>query len=415
MSGLRFGSLFAGLGGFDVGLERAGWSCAWQVEKDDHALGVLRHHWPEVPKFDDVRTVGAAELAPVDLLAGGFPCQDLSVAGRRAGLAGERSGLFWEVCRIARELAPRWLLLENVPGLLSSNGGRDMGTVLGALGDLGYWWTYRCLDSQHFGVPQRRLRVFIVGHLGGPCPPEVLLEPASLPGHFAARGEAGERLARPLAGCTPGGSGYRLDADTADNLIALQDCRAMEKRQNGRGWSDDGRGYTLDGTGAQGVAFPLTAREGKGPNSDSDSGNTGRGTPLVPTAFNWQSGGDCRINPSETGTDALSVGQVPAVGFAMNQRREGRLQDVAGAVHEPSGTQVDGALTAMGVRRLTPVECERLQGLDDGWTAIGQRADGRTYQLADSPRYRLLGNAVTASVAEWIARRLTLAAQEAAA
>ena len=130
---------------------------------------------------------------------------------------------------------------------------------------------------------------------------------------------------------------------------------------------------------------------------------------LVPVAFNWQSGGDGRQNASTHGTDALSVGQVPAVGFALNQRREGRLQEVAGSVHEPSGTQVEGALTPMGVRRLTPRECERLQGFPDDWTRYGRRANGSVYELADAPRYRALGNAVTVNVAEWITRRLATA------
>src|SRR5690606_40793791 len=110
----------------------------WQVEIDKQARAVLRRHWPDVDLHEDVRNVGAANLVPVDLICGGFPCQDLSVAGRRAGLAGERSGLFFEFARILDELRPRWVVIENVPGLLSSNSGRDMGTVLGTLAKLGY-------------------------------------------------------------------------------------------------------------------------------------------------------------------------------------------------------------------------------------------------------------------------------------
>src|SRR5690606_26245866 len=196
----KVGSLFSGVGGFDMGLEAAGMRVAWQVEIDPQARAVLRKHWPDVDLHEDVRNVGSANLAPVDLICGGFPCQDLSVAGRRAGLAGERSGLWWEVHRILGELAPRWVLVENVPGLLSSNGGRDLATVLHGLGQLGYWWTFRVLDLQHFGVPQRRRRVFIVGHLGAPCPPEVLFEPESVQGHPAPGREAGARVAGSLTG-----------------------------------------------------------------------------------------------------------------------------------------------------------------------------------------------------------------------
>ena len=173
------GSLFSGVGGLDLGLERAGWQVRWQVEIDDYRRQILARHWPDVQRHGDITAVDPAALAPVDLISGGFPCQDVSVAGSRAGLAGERSGLFFQCIRIAAALRPRWLLIENVPGLLSSNDGRDFAVVLGEMGRLGYWWTYRVVDSQYFGLAQRRRRVFIVGHLGAPCPPEILLEPES--------------------------------------------------------------------------------------------------------------------------------------------------------------------------------------------------------------------------------------------
>lgn len=174
---LTFVSLFAGIGGIDLGLERAGLECRLQVEIDERASTILRRHWPDVARAGDITEVDGADLIGVDVIAGGFPCQDVSKAGKRAGLAGERSGLFWEFHRITATARPRWVVIENVPGLLSSSGGRDMGTVLGALGDLGYVGAYRVLDSAGFGVPQRRRRLFIVGHLGGlPGTAEVLLD-----------------------------------------------------------------------------------------------------------------------------------------------------------------------------------------------------------------------------------------------
>jgi DNA-cytosine methyltransferase len=160
------GSLFSGIGGIDLGLERAGMKVVWQVENNEFCRKALRKHWPGVKLYGDIREIQGNELEPVDLICGGFPCQDLSVAGKRAGLAGERSGLFYEFARIIDELAPRWVLIENVPGLLSSNGGRDMGAVLGTLAELGYGYAYRVLDAQYFGVAQRRRRVFIVGCFG---------------------------------------------------------------------------------------------------------------------------------------------------------------------------------------------------------------------------------------------------------
>ena len=181
-SDMRFVSLFAGVGGFDLGLERAGHECIAQVEIDKHCRTVLDKHWPDVPKHDDVRT--AIEFADTiglvgrtDLVCGGFPCQDVSVAGKRAGLAGERSGLFWDALAFATHVQAKWILLENVPGLLTSNQGRDFGTVALALGDAGFdYFEWRVLDSQFFGVPQRRRRVFIIAGTAIPDGRPLLVE-----------------------------------------------------------------------------------------------------------------------------------------------------------------------------------------------------------------------------------------------
>ena len=197
-------SLFAGVGGFDLALQRAGVEVKAMVEWDKNAQGVLRHRFPDTALFGDVQEVSGDELRAVGfvpergIITGGFPCQDLSVAGKRAGLAGARSGLFWEIMRLVDELGPKWLILENVPGLLSSNGGRDLGVVLGALAERGYGFAYRVLDAQFFGVPQRRRRVFIVGCLGdsGRAPAEVLALIESLRGDSEASDEAGQEVAR---------------------------------------------------------------------------------------------------------------------------------------------------------------------------------------------------------------------------
>jgi DNA (cytosine-5)-methyltransferase 1 len=166
-------SLFSGVGGFDLAGDRAGITPAAMCEIDKSCQSVLKAHWPDVPLFTDVKEVTGDSLRGLGIdpdrtvLTGGFPCQDVSVAGLRAGLAGARTGLFWEVIRILKEFQPAYFVLENVPGLLTSNRGRDMGTVLWALEECGYHdLAYRILDAQHFGVPQRRRRVFIVGHLG---------------------------------------------------------------------------------------------------------------------------------------------------------------------------------------------------------------------------------------------------------
>lgn len=414
---LTVGSLFSGVGGLDLGLERAGMRVLWQVEIDPQARAVLRKHWPNVDLHEDVRDVGRHNLEPVDLICGGFPCQDLSVAGRRAGLAGERSGLFYEFMRVVAELAPRWVLIENVPGLLSSNGGRDMGAVLGTLAKLGYGYAYRVLDLQHFGVPQRRRRVFIVGHLGGFCPPEILLEPESVPGHPAPGREAGEGVAGGVEGGAFSESWPRSWRDGVGTLRAEGKALAssvdsgnivMPTLRTNTGWTYDGK------EGPHNIVAHTLRAEGY----DAGEDGTGRGTPIVPVAF------------------------------SVNQRREGRLRDVHASLNgEQSGAQVDGVLVMPHIaftckdsgqdagdlaptlramphdkshpnaggqvavyaavpRRLTPRECERLMGWPDDWTRYGVTDDGREVEMADGPRYRMCGNGVGAPVAEWIGRRI---------
>ena len=158
---MTFGSLFSGIGGIDLGLERAGMTCAWQVEIDPWCRQVLTKHWPNVRRYEDVSAVGGDTLEPVELIAGGFPCQDVSVAGQRAGIQdGNRSGLWSEFHRIIRELRPRYVFVENVPGLLTNG----MGRVLGDLADIGYDAEWEVLSAADVGAPHLRKRVFIVAH-----------------------------------------------------------------------------------------------------------------------------------------------------------------------------------------------------------------------------------------------------------
>ena len=193
MTDLTAVSLFAGVGGFDLAMQRNGIKTVATVEIDKNARGVLQRRFPDATHFEDVTKVTGDELRAAGfipsrgIITGGFPCQDLSVAGKRAGLAGKRSGLYWEIIRLVDELEPKYLVLENVPGLLSSNGGRDMGTVIGALDARGYGVSWRVLDAQYFGVAQRRRRVFIVGCAGDTrgTSAEILALSEGLSGHPA--------------------------------------------------------------------------------------------------------------------------------------------------------------------------------------------------------------------------------------
>jgi DNA (cytosine-5)-methyltransferase 1 len=241
---VKVGSLFSGIGGMDYGLSQAGLEHVFFCESDPWRRQVLAARWPGVPVFSDVRDVarreptGRTSAVPdspsdhegrretgtgvpggIDLLCGGFPCQDLSVAGRRKGLAGERSGLFFEFARIIDAVRPGFVLIENVPGLLSSNGGRDFGVVLGTLADLGYGVGWRIVDSRFFGVPQRRRRVFIVGaRADGDSAAaarragEILAVGSRCSGHSSSRGEARQEASvAPVSGTLGGRRGFSGD------------------------------------------------------------------------------------------------------------------------------------------------------------------------------------------------------------
>ena len=357
------GSLFSGIGGFDLGLERAGWEVRWQVENDAFCNQILERHWPGVTRYDDITTVNTDRLTPIDLLCGGFPCQDISVAGRREGLAGERSSLFFEFARIAHALSPRWLLVENVAGLFSSSDGRDFGIVISALAELGYGLAWRVLDSQYFGVAQRRRRVFIVGHLGKPCPPEILFEPESLRGDSPPSRQAGAQPAYSHRG----GSrerGWLNDAETG--LVGAGVSPALRARHDSS--SRDG----------QDIAYALRENPG-GPGQGWNTSYVSHPAGQVPAALyhNHQQDGDLREYRDASPTVSRKWGT-----------GGNNIPFVASTPPDPDG---------MSVRRLTLLECSRLQGFPDTWLA------GDT---PDSPRYRALGNAVTVPVAEWIGRRI---------
>ena len=197
-------SLFAGVGGFDLAMQRNGVKVVASVEIDSKCNEVLARHFPDATQFTDVTTVKGSDLIEAGfnpsrgIITGGFPCQDLSVAGKRAGLAGERSGLFWEIARLVEETQTEYFVIENVPGLLSSNKGKDFGVVIGTMADLGYSLSWRVLDAQHFGVPQRRRRVFVVGRrsIDSTSPAEILFKSDGLRRDPSTSQQAGESTTR---------------------------------------------------------------------------------------------------------------------------------------------------------------------------------------------------------------------------
>ena len=228
------GSLFTGIGGFDLGLERAGWRVVWQVENDKFRRKILKRHWPEVELRNDI-TTDTDGLGRVDLICGGFPCQDLSVAGNRSGLDGERSGLWYEYIRVVSEIRPTWVFIENVPGLISSHEGKDFEIVVKGLAAVGYGVAWRVLDSQYFGVAQRRRRVFIVGRLGAPCPLEILFEPESCEGDSAPIKNAGAEVAHAVRAS----SGSRGPGDDPDRTTFVPERSLPLTTQGHRLAGDD--------------------------------------------------------------------------------------------------------------------------------------------------------------------------------
>lgn len=358
---MNFISLFSGIGGFDLGFERAGMTCILQVEKDKHALSQLKKHWPDIKKIEDVKDVSRKSITKtVDLICGGSPCQDVSVAGKRAGLAGNRSGLWFEFLRIIEEIHPEWVVFENVPGLLSSNKGRDMGTVIGGLAKCGYWWAYRVLDSQYFGVPQRRRRVFIVASLTTKRAAKVLFEPESRTGGFEESKRKQCDIARGIKN-SPGRnflSFYLGDSNISIDSNISPTSRASQSGNKVSITTYDRQSYAKYVAGT--VASTVSASDYKRPS------DLVKIEPVV-----WE-----MSHANESVRISKEI-------FPTLQKRMGT-----------GGNQTP----IIGVRRLMPLEAERLQGFPDDWTA-GQ---------SDTQRYKQIGNAVTVNVLEWIGERIMM-------
>jgi DNA (cytosine-5)-methyltransferase 1 len=247
---VNVGSLFSGIGGFDLGFERAGMRVSWQVELDPYCRAVLSRHFPDAARFEDVREIGAGSLDPVDLVCGGFPCQDLSSAGRGAGIDGARSGLWSEFARIVRELRPRYVIVENVPALLTGKGKRwergPIGRVLGDLAEARYDAEWACLSAREFGAPHLRKRVWIVAY----------------PARDAEAGAAAEpRPERERAGA---GRERSRAADLADSDAERQPGRTGELGSPGRGELEDGGGAGGDLPHAEGAGRQARRAHGLG-------------------------------------------------------------------------------------------------------------------------------------------------------
>ena len=408
---MTYGSVCSGIEAVTVAWEQLGFRPAWFAEIDPFCSALLAHRHPGVPNLGDFTTIEESSR-PIDLLAGGTPCQSFSLAGRRGGLEDARGNLAIEFCQLAGRLRPRWIVWENVPGVLSSNGGRDFGSIVGALAELGYGCAWRVLDAQFFGVPQRRRRVFVVGHLGDwRRAAAVLLEREGLCRHTPARRKAREDV----AGSLGGGTGERSWCNDLDRSGAFVSMSLNAKGGCGR---LDGESETFVASGC-GYWNESESAETLGTQGRALYESTAIVSPLAPTAFSAKDHGadagplapTLRAMPHDR-SHANAGGQV-AVCFESRVARNGRggpsgivppLKAQSGGTGRGDAAPLLAVGGPLAVRRLTPRECERLQGMPDDYTLIPYRGK----PAADGPRYRAIGNSMAVPVMRWIGRRIQM-------
>jgi DNA (cytosine-5)-methyltransferase 1 len=404
-----YGSICSGIEAATVAWHPLSWRPAFFSEIDAFPRAVLAHHYPAVPLHGDFTTIEAGQYAAIDVLVGGTPCQSFSIAGLRAGLADARGNLALEFCLLARRLRPKWVVWENVPGVLSLDGGRAFASILGGLAECGYGLAYRVLDAQFvrvdgFGraVPQRRRRVFVVGCLGDwRSAAAVLFERQSLSWDTPPRRWAGTGVAASLTSSTGGSSGK----DAPGRIVALNDlsgaAHALTATATATGHLDPTTQDLL------GVAHAL-----RGDGFDASEDGTGRGTPLVSVGVALR-GRDGGATAELTGDVMTSMrtggggGDKPHVLAPIAYRTTGN--DGAyetGPITDALTTGTDRAaislLQSWRVRRLMPIECERLQGFSDDYTDVPYRGK----RAADGPRYKALGNSMAVNVMRWIGTRI---------
>ncbi len=442
---MKYLSVCSGVEAATVAWHPLGWDPIGYAEIETFPSAVLSHHYPTVPNLGDITKYKEWNLnGTVELLVGGTPCQAFSVAGLRKGLEDPRGNLTLVYTGILDRFKPKWFVWENVPGVLSSNGGRDFGSFLGAVAELGYGFAYRVLDAQYFGVPQRRRRVFVVGCLGDwVSPSKVLFEQDCLSGNTEESRKKRERVAHassssvggnvetfnrqshsqfgsdPLASTVkardhkqftdlvvyethPADSRVKEMGDVCQTVtsrwgtgggnvpIALQDVSGRDKAQNGRGWSEENVMYTLDAAATQGVAYgfePGIAKREGNPNRFSEE--------LCPTLR------------AEMGDNQASVAYSIREDAKANNFSATPLQVTPALQALRPSVQSHHAQTfiaeQMAVRRLTPVECERLQGFPDNYTNIPWRGKPES---PDSLRYKAMGNSMAVPCMKWIGQRI---------
>ena len=456
----RYLDICSGISAPTMAWRDLGWQCAGYSEIEPFPRAFLAERYGAVPVgwehrhtpgsnvtplFGDFTQIEAHHVGPIDLLVGGTPCQDFSVAGLRAGLDGDRGNLSLEYLRLADRTRPRWLVWENVPGVLSIDGGRAFGAILGGMGELGYGFAYRIFDAQHAGVPQRRRRVFVVGYLGDwRRAAAVLFERHSLSRNTPPRRETGQGVARTLKACA-GRSGTPNGAEEADRLIVSTDAISRCLNAGGMGRQDyetetlithslraEGFDASEDGTGRETPLVPVAIQAGA-TRENPDSGPDGIGVRADGIAYTLEARAEVQavahpiaFSAKDHGADAGDIAPtLRAGGFTGSHANGGVMPAVAlyglELTNQGSGGNVGfhseaapfrtlncaglpGIARTWAVRRLTPVECERLQGFPDNHTAVAYRGK----PAADGPRYKALGNSMAVPDVRWIGERIAM-------
>jgi DNA (cytosine-5)-methyltransferase 1 len=428
---MRYLSVCSGVEAATVAWHPLGWEPVAFSEIEKFPSEVLAHHYPDVPNLGDMTKYKEWDFGTsgLDLLVGGTPCQSFSVAGLRKGIEDPRGNLALVYCGILDKFRPKWFVWENVPGVLSSGGGRDFGSLLGAMAELRYSCAYRVLDAQYFGVPQRRKRVFIVGHLGDwRSPAKVLFESESL----SRNTKKSRQTRKEVAGYVESSFGqYREDSIAgttkasggvlgggSETFLTVYENHASDSRISEVEVSPTVRARWGTGGGnvpyvqAYGFEPGLAKRDGS-PNrfveEMSPTLRANMGDNQIATAHAWKmrygkEGGGKGYLGSDELAFTLNTQQDQQIAVAVDTYN-GTIQgdttatmtaDMAGPTH--SGPKV---MQGMAVRKLTPMECERLQGFPDNYTNIKENCP-------DGPRYKAMGNSMAVPVMQWIGKRIQM-------
>lgn len=406
---MKYVSLFSGIEAATVAWEPLGWEPVCFAEFDEFPSAVLAERYPDVPNVGDVTKMNWKKYRnKVDLVVGGSPCQSFSIAGKREGLQGE-SGLMFEYIRAVREIRPRWFLWENVPGALSSENGEAFRQLLSEMDKLGYGLAWRVLDAQFFGVAQRRRRLFLVGRLGACSPVEVLIEPESMRGHLESSAEKRASLAEE-SGRSPRSAGFKYNAGSSSGSLGYEvessstlttDWHAPAVLSFAKNSRDEVR-VQGDGTLASALSTQPRTKQ-----TTCETSHTGAVVCIA------DDNAKAAIDRDMCGT--LKVcGSPPIVATTLLVRcgKEGGGKGalVSEDVSLTLATTNAQALFSgeQSVRRLTPRECERLQGFPDGWTQVPYRGKPAG-ECPDGPRYKAIGNSMAVPVMEWIGERVSMA------